>query len=263
MSKNKSRRENRPSYSVSQNFLTSRGTIDRLIRRTNLNKRDFVLEIGAGKGHITRALLERCERVCAVEIDPKLYAGLKERFAGEPGLSLVPGDFMKMSLPQGPYKVFSNIPFSMTTQIVRRLAEGRNPPSECWLVVEKGAAKRFCGKPAETHFSLMLRPFFQTEVVYHFQREDFHPAPSVETVLLHLSLRAEPDLPLDERRQFEEFLRLSEASGVCGRQSPLSKKQVSTALRLSGLPPLSPSGNMLYVQWLCLFRCWRQLGRRS
>ncbi len=93
---------------------------------------------------------------------------------------------MKYKLPdKGNYKVFSNIPYYLTTEIVRKLTENANPPSEMWLVMEKGAAKRFLGVPAETKYSLSLKYRWKLDIVYFFKKEDFHPKPSVDSVLLH------------------------------------------------------------------------------
>ena len=97
-----------PPLWASQNFLTSRAIIHRLIQRTNLTKNDHVIEIGPGKGHITRALLERCCHVTAVELDRALYLRLTEQFKGAANLTLRNADFCSFSLPaKGPYKVFA------------------------------------------------------------------------------------------------------------------------------------------------------------
>ncbi len=243
------------SYSVSQNFLTCQRTIRRIITRTTIAEADHVLEIGAGKGHITRVLLDACGEVTAYEIDPHLAETLQQSLGGRENLRLVPGDFLAATLPaRGDYKVFSNIPFSITTAIVRKLAAAPNPPKEMWLVVEKGAAKRFLGTPRETAMSLSLKPFFELSMAYHFARTDFHPMPRADCVLLHLARRDAPDLARDERAAFSAFVRV-------GAGRFLSKKQISTALRLGGPPPAGASAEMLYVQWLCLFRCWRQFCR--
>ncbi len=242
---------------VSQNFLTSRATINRLLRLTDITTADTVLEIGAGRGHITRGLLARGCRVLAVELDRSLYEQLEKKFGSQPGLCLTYGDFFKMPLPSGAYKVFANIPFSRTTDILRRLTAAANPPRDAWLVLEKGAAKRFCGKPGENLNSLLLKPFFELEVIYHFRREDFHPAPRVDCVLMHVHQKAAPDIPVSERGAYRRFLECSLRFGICGNRGPLSKRQAAAALRRAGLEPLSPFGDILYVQWLCLFRCWR------
>lgn len=246
-------------YSVSQNFLTSSQTIRRLIRIAGLRPDDTVLEIGAGKGHITRALAERCARVISYEIDGKLYARLKETLPEN--AELHNGDFLSARLPREPYKVFANIPFCITTDIIRKLTQTPNPPEEIWLILEKGAAKRFCGKPGESLNSLLLRPFFDAKILYHFRREDFHPAPRTDVVMMALLRKGKPDLLPNERTDFEAFLRHSFLRGLFGKGALLSKRQIAAALRLEGLPPVKPGDDVLYVQWLCLFRCWLRLGK--
>ncbi|MDR1693454.1 MAG: rRNA adenine N(6)-methyltransferase family protein [Oscillospiraceae bacterium] len=218
--------------SVSQNFLTERKTIRRLIRIAGLRKADHVVEIGAGKGHITRELAKTCARVSAYEIDPSLSARLRGMFASADGVRVTRGDFLEKPLPgDGPYKVFSNIPFSRTSEIIRKLTGPGSPPEDIWLVTEKGAALRFQGIPGDTRASLLLKPFYTAEIRYTFRREDFHPAPSVDVVLLHLKPKPEPDLPLSRRREYEAFI-----AKMLTRRSP------------------RPSGETLYIQWLCLFR---------
>lgn len=254
MSKNKNR-DGLP-YSVSQNFLTSRRLIERLIKKTDISKQDTVLEIGAGKGHITKALSNHCKRVIAYEIDGKLYERLS--WQTEANVQLHHADFLKCRLPESSYKVFSNIPFSRTTEILHKLTNTSHLPSGIWLVMEKGAAKRFCGLPRESLNSLMLKPFFETRIVYYFSREDFHPAPRVDVVLLELRRKENPDIQPTQRNIFYKFVSHGLRYGLFGSRALLTKKQIAMTLRSAGLPPIERSGDILYVQWLCLFRCWLQ-----
>ena len=247
-------------YSVSQNFLTSRRLIERLLKKAQITGQDTVLEIGAGKGHITKALANACETVIAYEIDRKLYESLKPQLPEN--VRLYCADFLKCTLPESSYKVFANIPFSRTTEILRKLTRADSLPDGMWLVMEKGAAKRFCGLPRENLHSLLIKPFFETKILYHFRREDFHPAPRVDTVLLELKRRQEADIQPAQRQDFAHFLSHSLQYGLFGSRALLTKRQISTALRLAGLPQIERSDAVLYVQWLCLFRCWQQYGKK-
>lgn len=171
---------------VSQNFLTSRRLLERIVRISTITKNDLVIEIGTGKGHLTEVLCRRAKYVYSMEIDKKLYERAKERLQKEDNLKIMCRDFMKYQLPSRTnYKVFANIPYNITTGIVKKLTEDAHPPSEIWLVMEKGAAKRFLGVPKETKYSLLLKRRWDLEIVYYFSREDFHPKPSVDSVLLH------------------------------------------------------------------------------
>jgi len=247
-------------FSISQNFLTGARTIDRLLDLTGIGRGDTVLEIGAGKGHITRRLVERSGFVLAVEIDPALCASLRAKLGSPPNLSLRSGDFLAMRLPKSPYKVFSNIPFCITSQIMRKLSRDGNPPAEAWLVMEKGAATRFAGRPCETAHSLLLKPFFDMDIAYRFQRSDFHPMPSVDAVLLHMKRKPAPDIGPGERGRYEAFIAHCMKHGLYGPRRLLTKRQIAAALRAANLPPIEVSGTVSYIQWLCLFRCVQKAG---
>lgn len=246
-------------YYISQNFLTSKKTIERIIGKADIGKHDTVLEIGAGKGHITKALSLRCKEVVSYEIDRKLYDTLKPQLPEN--VRLYRADFLGAPPPKTPYKVFANIPFSITTAIVKKLTQTDSPPDAVWLVMEKGAAKRFCSLPRDTLSSLLIKPFFETKIVYHFRREDFHPAPNADAVLIEFRRKEMPDIPLSLARDYRVFLSHSIRHGLYGPRAPLTKKQIGTALRLERLPPIERGGDILYIQWLCLFRCWLRRSR--
>ena len=195
--------------------------------------------------------------VYSVEIDKRLFDHSCTKLSHLTNLRLIHGDFLKYTLPaRGEYKVFANIPYFITTQIIDKLTNTSNPPADIWLIMEKGAAKRFVGIPRENSKSLLLKVRWDSEILYHFRREDFHPMPSVDSVLLHLKRKDVPDLPKDCIHSFQKFVEHSMKYGLCGKRGILTKKQVSTALRLAGLPPAHKDGVTLYIQWLCLFRCY-------
>ncbi len=242
-------------YSISQNFLTSKYLINKLIKIAKLTSNDIVLEIGAGKGHITKALAERVKSVVSYEIDAKLYDFFLPASKQYQNLRLIKGDFLKYKLLHGEYKVFANIPFSITTEIIRKLTNPITAPTESWLIMEKGAAKRFMGSSGESMNSLLLKPFFKMEIVYHFKNDDFHPKPKADIVMLHISKKVNYDIEFSERTAYSEFITQCFNHGLSGKNAPLTKKQISTALRLEHLPEIRPGGDVLYIQWLCLFRC--------
>lgn len=262
--KSKDTAKSRIRASVSQNFITEQKLIRRIIRLSGISKEDTVLEIGTGKGHLTEALCREAGYVHSVEIDRRLYESAGSRLAKQTNLTLIHGDFLQYHLPaKGDYLVFANIPFFITTQIVEKLTSAVNPPKDIWLVMEKGAAKRFMGMPEETQRSLLLKVHWDMEVRYHFRREDFHPMPSVDTVLLHFSLKPVPDLGKKEFDAFRRFVAYSMKYGICGKRGLLTNRQAEAALKQAGLPHAHEDGVTLYIQWLCLFRCWRNENRRK
>jgi len=244
----------KPPVWVSQNFLTSHLTIEKLLKRTTINKDDHVIEIGPGKGHTTKLLLKTCNQVSAVEIDEKLYIRLKDKFYDVTHFKLYRQDFMTWPLPAvGSYKVFANIPFCCTSAIIKKLTEARNAPTEIWLTIEKGAAKRFMGKPYETLHSLMIKPLFDIDIAYYFSREDFHPKPGVDVVMLHLKRKPQSDILAGQWRLYREFVYQGSRYGWAGLYSFLTKKQLSMAAKEAGVR--LESEEIRYMQWLCLFRC--------
>ncbi|MBD5116078.1 MAG: 23S ribosomal RNA methyltransferase Erm [Ruminococcaceae bacterium] len=256
-----SKKQRQNPYSISQNFLTSRKTIDKLISKTTIDQNDTVLEIGAGKGHITKALSEKSCKVISYEIDKNLYSKLKPQLNNN--IKLRCGDFLKCKLPNAPYKVFANIPFSRTTEIIHKLTSSENPPTGIWLIVEKGAAKRFCGLPKDNLNSLLLKPFFDSKIIWYFSRQDFHPAPNTDVVMLEMKLKEQADIQYRQKNDFKEFLSHSIKNGIFGSRALLTKKQISTALKSAKLPMIPQTGDISYIQWLCLFRCWLKFGKNK
>lgn len=255
MSENGGSREKLPLW-VSQNFLTSYQIINRLLYRCTLDTNDHVIEIGPGKGHITRLLIKKCRKVTSVEIDKRFFDKLLAKFNVTENLHLYNQDFLKWKLPAfGTYKVFANIPFCHTTAILRKLTESNNPPSEAWLTMEKGAAKRFMGKPHETLKSLMLKPLFDLDIVYHFRKEDFHPKPSVDIVLFRLKKKTQPDVLPTQWLAYKRFIFDAFQSNGTGLWRMFTKRQLSRAFREANIHNFV-SNEVLYVQWLSLFLCY-------
>lgn len=263
MQKSNSKKYNYKNHlSDSQNFLTSRTLITKIVNLSSIRKTDIVLEIGTGKGHLTEILCQKSGTVYSIEIDQKLFERSKAKLDHFSNLTLIHGDFLHYSLPdKGSYKVFANIPYFITTPIIEKLTNAPNPPTDIWLIMEKGAAKRFAGLPRETEKSLLLKVKWNMKILHHFRKEDFHPMPSVDSVLLHFSQKETPDLDNASFPAFKKFVVYSMKHGICGKRGLLTKRQVSVALKQAGLPPACENGVTLYIQWLCLFRCYRNIFR--
>lgn len=233
--------------------------MERIVHISTISKNDTVVEIGSGKGHLTYILSKKCRHLYSIEIDRKLIEKAKAKLYGITNVDIIHDDFLKYPLPKtNKYKIFANIPYSITSQIIDKLTQAVNPPEAIWLVVEKGAAKRFMGVPSETKKSLLIKPFWTIDILYHFRRDDFHPMPSVDSVLLYLSKKSIPDIDKAETSDYKKFISHSLKHGLLSNHALLTKKQVSKALRLSNLPPLFKDRITLYIQWLCLFRCYKK-----
>jgi 23S rRNA (adenine-N6)-dimethyltransferase len=188
---------------ISQNYITSKKTINTILNKTNINKNDCIVEIGPGKGHITNLLLNRCDHVFAVEIDKNLFESLKLKFVNEKKLNIYNRDFLEWTLPKKiDYKVFSNIPFSITTKIIQKLITCRNKPIDIWITIEKGAYKRLLEKSS----SFFIKPFYEVKIIHYFKSDDFHPKPSVKVLLVHLHKKPTTDISLNQWKVYKNFV---------------------------------------------------------
>lgn len=172
---------------MSQHFLRNPKLALILIGHSNLKKRDTVVEIGAGSGVITSALSRRVSRVIAVEPDHDAVVKLKEHLKkqGCDNVEIVEGDFMEYQLPDGPYKVFANPPFHLSSAILHRLIEAENPPEAIYLILQKQFALKLLNNDRHytSQLGLALTREYQTKIRLPLKPNDFTPPPAVPTVL--------------------------------------------------------------------------------
>ncbi|HZS88901.1 MAG TPA: rRNA adenine N(6)-methyltransferase family protein [Chloroflexota bacterium] len=250
---------NSPRHSVAyaQNFLHSPRLVDHLLDRSSIGPDDRVLEIGPGKGIITAALARRCREVLAVEKDPDLAHLLRARFALSPAVTIREDDFLGTRLPLPPYKVFANVPFNCTAEIIRRLTETRHPPDDIYLAVQQEAAERFLGRPRESLRSVLLKPWFEPSLAYRFRQADFVPAPQVEVVMLRLRKRGPPLIQASRAQLYRDLvihLFTAWKPSLCAALTGiLSHRQIATLDQRLGLALDRPPTALPFEQWLALF----------
>jgi len=191
---------------LSQNFLKDPCLVASLLDRFDLGQDSLVYEIGPGEGIITEQLALRFKQVIAIEKDPFLACLLQRKFSGWPNVTIHSGDFLRHRLPCSPYKVFANIPFNITSEIVNRLIGAGYPPSDAYLAIQQEAADMFIGKPRESLRTILLKPWFETDIVHRFQRWDFVPAPRVDVVMLRLRKRGPPLVNTTDQQYFRDFV---------------------------------------------------------
>lgn len=159
-----------------------------LIGHSNLKKHDTVIEIGAGSGVITSALSKRVEKVIAIEPDIETAKKLRENLSKYKieNVEIVEQDFMDFVLPEKEsYKVFSNPPFHLSSEIVHKLIEAKNPPKSFYLILQKQFALKLLN--TDRHYTSQLGQAlikdYQTKIRYPLKPTDFTPPPAVPTVL--------------------------------------------------------------------------------
>ena len=165
------------------------------------------MEVGAGSGIITQELLSVSRKVIAIEIDEDLFANLSSHLGGNKTLDLVCGNFLNLELPKEPYKVFSNIPFSITGEIIKKLLFAANPPGTCHLIIQKEATEKFVvNKKKNSMLSILFYPWFQINIDHVFKRTDFKPIPNVDLCLLKITKRSEPLVPHNNLGKYRDFV---------------------------------------------------------
>ena len=188
-------------FRLDQNFLRSPKLALFLIGHSNIKKRDLVIDIGAGSGVITSALAKRCKKVIAVEKDAETAKRLRENLARQDisNVEVFEGDFREMKLPDEPYKVFANPPFSLSAEVFYKLLnlenldgrickkEGEAPrrPEAIYLILQKQLALKLI--ITERHYTSqlgrLLTEDYATKIRLPLKPTDFTPPPKVPTVL--------------------------------------------------------------------------------
>lgn len=174
---------------------------------SNISTDDLVVEIGPGKGIITKELLARARQVIAVEKDRGLATHLSS-FANHGNLTVVVADFLSWSLPQQRYKIFSNIPFNLTTDIVGKITSSPRSADDAYLIMQEAAAHMFAGQPYENESlkSVRLSVEFDIEVLRGINRTEFYPEPNVNIAFVHFHKRSSPLVAPNHLQCFYDFV---------------------------------------------------------
>jgi 23S rRNA (adenine-N6)-dimethyltransferase len=195
------------SYSIkhSQNFIKSSLLSKQIVDSALLEDSDIIVEIGPGKGALTEHM--NCKKLIAVEKDRELYFKLKHKFRDRLNIEFANKDFLNYELPKNqPYKVIGNIPFAITTEIIKKLFYNDNAPINASLIMQKEAADRVVASGKENLFSLRLKPWFKSEIIRTFNNNDILPRPKAKVVMLNISKRDPPLIPLINKTKYLDFI---------------------------------------------------------
>ncbi len=192
----------------SQNFIQSSNLVNKLIRLSDIKSEDIVLEIGTGKGVITNELLKIAKKVITIEKDKTLFISAKEKFKDIENVDVYSTDFLQFDLNRlGKYKVFSNIPFSISAEILKKLLFAKNPPISSYLFLSEDVANKFLAKNSkETLSSLTTKPFYNIKVFYRFNKQDFFPVPKVKVLFVEFELIENPIISRNEVNDYVNFI---------------------------------------------------------
>lgn len=194
---------NRKNPKHTQNFITSKKDIKKILNHTNISKDDNIIEIGSGKGHFTREIAKVSQSLTAVEIDERLCRMTQEAVEPFGNVTVTPGDILKFSFPQKMnYKIFGNIPFNISTDIVRKITF-ESSAKFSYLIVEEGFAKRL--KNLQRSLGLQLMVEMNIKILTKVPRTHFHPQPKVDSVLIMLE-RHEPLISKKDYQKYQSFV---------------------------------------------------------
>ena len=197
-----------PKLAHSQNFLHSSALVKRLMNMTNITSDDIVVEIGPGRGIITRQLAKVCSKVIAIEYDVALCNKLRHDLRAMGNVEIHCRDFLAYLLPKHEFKIFANIPFNITSAIMAHITKGKHLPADAYLIMQEEAARRYSGRPyaRESLHSLLIKPRFKLRIIHQFANTDFSPIPNAHIVFLHIHRRNVPLLREAEYKPYLDFL---------------------------------------------------------
>ena len=204
--------------SLGQHFLKSQKAIRLMITLPKVTKGDHVLEIGPGKGVLTKALLRKGARVTAFELDPRMIEYLQQHYSQQISsgqLTLVYSDIVKTNLllytHENPYKVVANIPYYITNVILKILLSGAHPPSVICLLVQKDVAERIISRNGkESILSLSVKLYGQPSYGGKVSRHYFNPKPKVDSAIILIDTISRKNI-LDSKYEERFFIVIKKA----------------------------------------------------
>jgi 23S rRNA (adenine-N6)-dimethyltransferase len=193
-----------------QHFLGNARLATQLVADAAVTGDDRVVEFGAGRGVLTAALADRAGQVLAVELDPKLVSALARRFASNRNVTVLCADACDAPLPANSYRVLANLPFNVTSAILRRLLDA--PASALWradLVVQWQVARervRVGKSPPTDLLGVRWAPWWEFRRGRRLPASCFRPRPSVDAAVLVVTRRPVPLLPVGQSRRYASFV---------------------------------------------------------
>jgi len=194
-----------PSKRFGQNFLIDKNIIKKILNQAKLGSKDIVLEIGPGIGTMTRELAKKAQKIIAVEKDPKMIEILKETTQDFQNIEIINADIMKYEVPKikyRDYKVIANLPYYITSPVIRKLLETENKPKEIILMVQKEVAQRICVLPPKTNLLAISVQFYaKPKIISYVSKKAFFPKPKIDSAIIHLKIDNLPERPFGRAGQ--------------------------------------------------------------
>ena len=189
-----------------QNFLTDKNLLNAIVKDGEINKDDFVIEIGAGAGALTEVLSSNADRVVAFEIDSELKETLIA--LNLKNVTFRFEDFMKVNLEEfeEPFKVVANLPYYITTPIIFKLLEESDKMLSLTVMVQREVAERMVADPSRDYgvLSVMLAFYGEAKITRIVKRNMFYPEPNVDSAVVTLKVEKKYDI---DKKDFYNFVK--------------------------------------------------------
>jgi len=251
--------------SLGQHWLYDEGSLRAMCEAADVQSGDIVLEIGPGLGTLTKFLTARAEQVIAVEFDEKLASQLPQRVPSE-NLQIITQDILRfdfMSLPLH-YKIVANIPYYLTSHLIRVASETSNPPMMAVLLVQQEVARRVTAKPGDMSLlSITAQFYWQTSLGREVPASLFSPPPKVNSQILILERRP---APLFGDIDTKTFFRLVKAGFAQRRKTllnslaaglHLTRDQVQAICQTANIEPTRRAQTLSLDDWHALYQAWQ------
>jgi len=249
-----------PRKGLGQNFLTDPVVLDKVVEAAGVSHDDTVLEIGPGLGSLTRHLAHAARRVVAVEIDGNLIPILQQVLTSEANVTVVHGDILELNpaelMGTDPYLVVANIPYYITSAILRHLLDSTHRPQRLVLTVQREVAERICAAPGDMSLlALSVQVYGLPGPVLRIPAGAFYPPPKVDSTTLRVDLFPQPRIPAS---QLDTFFRLAKA-GFSQKRKTLRNalsgglgwkaEQAGQLLQTAGIDPQRRAETLTIDEW--------------
>jgi 16S rRNA (adenine1518-N6/adenine1519-N6)-dimethyltransferase len=257
----------RPSKALGQNFLIDLNILNILLDTADLSLKDRVLEIGPGLGVVTEQLLERVQRVVAVEKDERLFALLKQRFAGRNNLDLICADMLEIGpgiLAESRLdNVVSNLPYSAGSRILADIAMFGARPRRMTVTVQEEVADRLAAQPGAKNYGLLsvwLQADYDIRIVKAISPTCFWPRPEVQSVIISMARHDRHKMSASTKKSFYRLtkhiftFRRKQLSTILARMSGTTGSSAEPAGLLDelGIDPRARPENLSIENWINL-----------
>ena len=248
---------------MGQNFLVEQKALKKIVNSAELSKEDTVLEIGAGLGSLTRLLALAAGEVKAVEIDQRLLPVLNEVVKPYQNVQVIAGDILALDpgliIGKSGYVVVANIPYYITSAIIRHLLENPVKPSRMVLTMQREVAERICAEPGDLSLlALSVQVYGTPHISAIIPAQAFYPAPKVDSASLRVDLHPQPIFNDRQREQFFTLIRAGfsqkrkKLRNTISAGLHLPAETAADLLRAAGIDPGRRAQTLSLVEWKTL-----------